>query len=80
MIMAGHEFQKFVAYPISPAGHGGTALINWIAERKFHPDHAWRREDWNRAGDLADFLPQFANWTFGLAGRASHDQSRRSVL
>ena len=39
-------------------------MINWIAERKFRPDHAWRREDWNRAGDLADFLPQFANWRF----------------
>ena len=65
MIMAGHEFQKFVAYPISRlAADDGEAVINWIAERKFRPDHAWRREDWNRAGDLADFLPQFANWRF----------------
>jgi 2-polyprenyl-6-methoxyphenol hydroxylase-like FAD-dependent oxidoreductase len=65
MIMAGHEFQKFVAYPISRAAAGrDEAVINWIAERKFHPDHAWRREDWNRPGNLADFLPQFANWRF----------------
>ena len=64
MIMAGHEFQKFVAYPISRDPHGGTATINWIAERKFQTDHPWRREDWNRTGDLTDFLPQFANWTF----------------
>jgi 2-polyprenyl-6-methoxyphenol hydroxylase-like FAD-dependent oxidoreductase len=65
MIMAGHEFQKFVAYPISrAAGERGEAVINWIAERKFRPDHSWRREDWNRAGDLEDFLPQFAGWTF----------------
>ncbi len=60
MIMAGHEFQKFVAYPITPNG----TTINWIAERKFHPDHAWRREDWNRPGQLNDFLPQFADWRF----------------
>ncbi|HEY2132483.1 MAG TPA: flavin-dependent oxidoreductase [Acetobacteraceae bacterium] len=60
MIMAGHEFQKFVAYPIG--GDGG--LINWIAERKFRPDAAWRREDWNRPGVLADFLPAFASWRF----------------
>jgi 2-polyprenyl-6-methoxyphenol hydroxylase-like FAD-dependent oxidoreductase len=65
MIMAGHEFQKFVAYPISrSAADADEVEINWIAERKFRPDHAWRREDWNRAGDLADFLPQFAGWRF----------------
>ncbi|MEQ9607123.1 MAG: flavin-dependent oxidoreductase [Kiloniellaceae bacterium] len=65
MIMAGHEFQKFVAYPISASGEDGKATINFIAERKFAADHQWRREDWNRPGDLADFLPQFADWRFG---------------
>ena len=68
MIMAGHEFQKFVCYPISaPEDDGagdGKATINFIAERKFAPDHAWRREDWNRPGDPADFLPQFEDWVF----------------
>lgn len=66
MIMAGHEFQKFVCYPISRAAMDrGEAVINWIAERKFQPDHQWRREDWNRPGHLADFLPQFESWRFG---------------
>jgi 2-polyprenyl-6-methoxyphenol hydroxylase-like FAD-dependent oxidoreductase len=65
MIMAGHEFQKFVAYPISrTASDHGEAVINWIAERKFRPDASWHREDWNRAGNLEDFLPQFAGWQF----------------
>ena len=65
MIMAGHEFQKFVAYPISRAAHDQRrSTINWIAELKFAPDHAWRREDWNRPGELGDFLPQFADWGF----------------
>jgi 5-methylphenazine-1-carboxylate 1-monooxygenase len=65
MIMAGHEFQKFVCYPISRAAMDrGEAVINWIAERKFKPDHQWRREDWNRPGDLAEFLPQFETWQF----------------
>lgn len=65
MIMAGHEFQKFVAYPISRSAFDrGEAVINWIAERKFRPDQAWRREDWNRAGQLDDFLPQFESWRF----------------
>jgi 2-polyprenyl-6-methoxyphenol hydroxylase-like FAD-dependent oxidoreductase len=64
MIMAGHEFQKFVAYPIAPPDNDGKAVVNWIAERKFRPDHHWRREDWNRAGRLDDFLPQFAGWRF----------------
>jgi 2-polyprenyl-6-methoxyphenol hydroxylase-like FAD-dependent oxidoreductase len=65
MIMAGHEFQKFVAYPITRgAAAQGEAEINWIAERKFRPDHTWRREDWNRPGDLSDFLLAFAGWRF----------------
>ena len=65
MIMAGHEFQKFVAYPISQAAAvRGESAINWIAERKFAADHVWRREDWNRTGRLDDFLPQFADWRF----------------
>ncbi|MFL5255750.1 MAG: FAD-dependent monooxygenase [Rhodopila sp.] len=63
--MAGHEFQKFVAYPISKeADDRGEALINWIAERKFRPDHVWKREDWNRPGNVDGFLPHFANWQF----------------
>jgi 5-methylphenazine-1-carboxylate 1-monooxygenase len=65
MIMAGHEFQKFVCYPISRAAlDRGEAVVNWIAERKFRPDHAWRREDWNRPGDPDEFLPWFAGWRF----------------
>ena len=61
MIMAGHEFQKFVAYPIA---EGAEATVNWIAERKFSADRAWRREDWNRGGKLEEFLPAFEAWRF----------------
>jgi 5-methylphenazine-1-carboxylate 1-monooxygenase len=65
MIMAGHEFQKFVSYPLSPpALETGLALINWVAERKFPPEGDWRREDWNRRGDRDDFLPWFEAWNF----------------
>jgi 2-polyprenyl-6-methoxyphenol hydroxylase-like FAD-dependent oxidoreductase len=58
MIMAGHESLKFVAY------HIGDNIINWIAERRFSRDHAWRREDWNRPGNPGEFLPWFAEWRF----------------
>jgi len=63
MIMAGHEFQKFVCYPIRDLGNG-RQVINFVAERKFSTDHAWRREDWNRPGRRADYLPPFEDWTF----------------
>jgi 5-methylphenazine-1-carboxylate 1-monooxygenase len=29
------------------------------------PGTAFRREDWNRRGHLAEFLPLFENWVFG---------------
>ncbi|NOR62992.1 MAG: flavin-dependent oxidoreductase [Rhodobacteraceae bacterium] len=64
MAMAGHESQKFVTYPISTPDENGKAVINWIAELKFNPDADWNREDYNRQGQLADFLPAFENWNF----------------
>jgi 2-polyprenyl-6-methoxyphenol hydroxylase-like FAD-dependent oxidoreductase len=65
MIMAGHQDQKFVCYPISPeAAARGKSLINWIAELNFPDADDFRREDWNRTGALEDFLPRFADWRF----------------
>lgn len=65
MAMAGHEWQKFVTYPISRADpQTGEALINWIAELKYEPGAGWNREDWNRKGDFADFMPSFEDWRF----------------
>ncbi|MDP3526768.1 MAG: flavin-dependent oxidoreductase, partial [Hoeflea sp.] len=65
MAMAGHEWQKFVTYPISPTDpETGLADINWVAEIKKAPDALWNREDWNRPGNIADFLPAFESWNF----------------
>ncbi|QRG70323.1 flavin-dependent oxidoreductase [Brevibacillus choshinensis] len=64
MIMAGHQDQKFVAYPACPltASHGAS-LINWIAELRVGGD-APPRNDWNRLADKRDFAPAFSNWRF----------------
>jgi 5-methylphenazine-1-carboxylate 1-monooxygenase len=65
MIMAGHEILKFVCYPISKTPDAsGKYQINWIAERHMPPTYAWRREDYNRAAKLDEFLPWFENWNF----------------
>ncbi len=64
MAMAGHETQKFVTYPISAPDADGETTINWIAELWFEPDSKWNREDYNRQGKLADFLPAFESWGF----------------
>ena len=63
MIMAGHETQKFVAYPIGDAGDG-LRLTNWIAELRFAPGDLKEREEWNAQGKREDFLPRFADWKF----------------
>ena len=39
-------------------------MINWIAERLLPPDYQWRREDYNRLGNLDEFLPWFESWKF----------------
>jgi 2-polyprenyl-6-methoxyphenol hydroxylase-like FAD-dependent oxidoreductase len=65
MIMAGHEILKFVCYPISKApDRNGKYQINWVAERHLPPDYKWRREDYNRTGNLQEFLPHFESWQF----------------
>ena len=65
MIMAGHQHVKFVCYPISQKDANGRQQINWIAERTLDPSYQWRREDYNRAGKLDEFLPWFKDWRFG---------------
>jgi 2-polyprenyl-6-methoxyphenol hydroxylase-like FAD-dependent oxidoreductase len=65
MIMAGHETLKFVCYPISKeADPNGKFQINWVAERHMPPTYRWRREDYNRAARLEEFLPWFKDWKF----------------
>ena len=62
MAMAGCKARKFVCYPLADDGDG--TVINWIADLSRPPDTPWNREDWNRRGKLADFLPRFAGWSF----------------
>ena len=63
MVWAGHPRQKFVLYPLLdlPAGR---QQLNFIAELRTDETELLEREDWNRGGDLADFLPQFEGWVF----------------
>lgn len=65
MVLAGHDRQRLVAYPIThPDPETGQGVINWIAELRVDPAQGWRKEDWNRAADLDDFLPAFEGWRF----------------
>jgi 2-polyprenyl-6-methoxyphenol hydroxylase-like FAD-dependent oxidoreductase len=66
MVQAGHHTQKFVCYPISRAhAERGEALINWICDLHMGDGSLPPREDWNKPGKLEDFLPRFADWSFG---------------
>jgi len=65
MIMAGHPRTKFVCYPIShTASRPGAQLINFVAERRFDTTSLDEYGDWNRAGELKDFLPAFEQFKF----------------
>jgi 2-polyprenyl-6-methoxyphenol hydroxylase-like FAD-dependent oxidoreductase len=64
MVWAGHPEQKFVGYPIAE-GTDGTQAFNFIAELRRPDSPLATREDWNRRGDLGDFLPEFESWAFG---------------
>jgi 2-polyprenyl-6-methoxyphenol hydroxylase-like FAD-dependent oxidoreductase len=65
MITLGYPGQRFIAYPISrQEAERGHSLINWIAEIQRDPASPFRREDWNRRGQLEEFLPRFERWVF----------------
>ena len=64
MFMAGHQDQKFVAYPISePLRRRGRSLINWIAELRVAPERM--HNDWNRQVPKSLFDERFADWRWG---------------
>lgn len=64
MIMAGHQNQKFVCYPIAPAAdQPGKALINWVAEL-YDPDWVAPKQDWNRHVSKERFADPFQSWRF----------------
>jgi len=64
MLWAGHSRQKFVAYPIAYDQATGETRLNWICDLKAVEGEAPTppREDWNRPGRSADFLPRFDAW------------------
>ncbi len=64
MIWAGYRDQKFVGYPIADLPDGRQAF-NFVAELRRPESELGATEDWDRAGELADFLPAFEDWTFG---------------
>lgn len=63
MVWAGHPRQKFVLYPVLDLPDGRQQL-NFIAELRTDSTELLEREDWNRPGELDDFLPRFADWVF----------------
>lgn len=63
LVWAGGPRQKFVGYPILDLPNG-KQLFNFIAELHFDDRRLAQREDWNRPGDLGDYLPAFESWVF----------------
>jgi len=53
---------KIVIYPITDNVDGaGNQLVNWMAEIK---QDTFEKNDWNKPGNLADFLPIYESWRF----------------
>jgi 5-methylphenazine-1-carboxylate 1-monooxygenase len=56
------ESGKMIIYPIRNRRDGqGRQLISWVGE--FYTPN-YKRRDWNRAGELKDFIHVFENWKF----------------
>jgi 2-polyprenyl-6-methoxyphenol hydroxylase-like FAD-dependent oxidoreductase len=65
MVLAGHDTQRLVSYPITaPNPTTSITTLNWIAEITVDLAQGWRKEDWNRAANINEFLPAFEDWQF----------------
>jgi 5-methylphenazine-1-carboxylate 1-monooxygenase len=72
------ETGKMVIYPITDNVDGqGSQLINWVAE--IRQDVA-QMNDWNKAGDLQDFIGLFADWRFDWLDVPALIRSARQVF
>ena len=63
LVWAGNPQQKFVGYPLLDLPDG-KQLFNFIAELRYDDRELAEREDWNRPGNLDDYLPEFEPWVF----------------
>ena len=78
MIRAGWLSQgKMVIYPIRAAGTDGLQLVNWVAEIE---TPKYRKRDWNRAGELSDFIGAFEEWHFDWLDVPAFIRAADSVL
>jgi 5-methylphenazine-1-carboxylate 1-monooxygenase len=68
---------KMVIYPIRAAGDDGLQLVNWVAEIET-PNY--RKRDWNRAGELTDFIGAFEDWHFDWLDVPAFIRAADSVL
>jgi 2-polyprenyl-6-methoxyphenol hydroxylase-like FAD-dependent oxidoreductase len=69
---------KIVIYPIvDNVDEEGNQLINWMAD--IHRD-TFEQNDWNKAGNLADFLPVYENWNFDWLDVAQMIRDSHQIL
>jgi 2-polyprenyl-6-methoxyphenol hydroxylase-like FAD-dependent oxidoreductase len=65
MFIIGNFQHKAVIYPISnELRQQGRSLTNWVMEIRVGGDQAPEIEDWNRKGDLNEFLYPYVDWRF----------------
>ncbi len=69
---------KMVIYPIrNNIDSQGRQLINWVAEIET-PRH--KQRDWNRPGELSDFIGAFEDWHFDWADVPELIKSAEAIL
>ncbi|MGA3036345.1 MAG: flavin-dependent oxidoreductase [Vulcanimicrobiaceae bacterium] len=69
---------KMVIYPIQDAiDASGRQLVNWVAEVET-PQHIAR--DWNRRGNIDDFIGAFSDWHFDWLDAPALIQSAETIL
>jgi 5-methylphenazine-1-carboxylate 1-monooxygenase len=79
MVRAGwHQGGKMVIYPIrNHVDAQGRQLVNWVAEIA---TPRYQARDWNRPGELDDFIDAFADWHFDWLDVPAMIRSTQQIL
>lgn len=60
--ICGNPAIQLVIYPITPRDDAGKALVNWVVEILDPVQSKLHKENWNRRGDIKDFIAYFSDW------------------
>ncbi len=80
VLVCGNTRVQLVAYPISHPDHNGNVQTNWVVEIEDPALAKLHEENWNRTGQLNDFIHYFDDWDLDFLNFSTMFKNAETVL